>query len=1532
LAGIGRWGEVGQGGAEEARRLAQQARAAELARLLPHALDPANLGAADQAARVITEIGGLPADQKAAFLLAVAGAAARTAPEAADLVRRRLVEAFPEASERRQRLGEALVRLYGGDAKALSRSTLESKAAQAIASLGLGAQVPARAKPELDRVERQRSFGPFGGASGQAFPPPAGSADLPPKGPVAGLPASAGLVHHEPSSAHLDPAALSKALGQPRPPTLVRVSARPTPSMPPGAVLARRAPPSSGVVRAETPSIGPSLGAPMPPPSAPSVLSAPAASSLRGAATAPGSTVAGSSESVRAVLGKARLDWTPRVEPLRWEGTAAGLMAPTIARLAERASGFIGSVAKVREALWASQDPNARVRYGVERADEHFDRILGKASALQQAARELAPATKAGFFSRLLNAKAGLAEIREHAQGAGRELQEVLRLAKGQGIQTALGEVHQMQRGALLGAAELRLGGGRAAMLADAADPLFASRAPFEGIAPGLDARAAPAPAGADVVPAVGKAGASVSALAADFTQEDLSAIGSALDPSKAPAQTFWSDTMVNLVSSEGRKQGGLSEEQGARDAETARLALEGRGDAQGARLELTAADLAAVLEKAGVDLTRVDPNQVVAAVRYLNGTSSLAAQQEELRKVIDSFHVLGRIGLPRIPREHLLGQLDNFAHLPRKATEKLGDAELQAKFQEIAGTFNAGGELQTKIGKYNLKLSVDAQGQVTKSECKKPGFFSGLWNGIKKLAPIALTVASFIPVTAPFARAVQAGISLVKSIRSRSLLGIATAGANLVGAGVTAIAGKAASAAGTVANRIATIATSTARALQGVSAIRQGSVLGGLANIGGAVASGIGGLAGKTADKLNNFGKTLGDVSDGMLKAATGLSALQAYQRAGRAVDEAKKALAAAQVSGDSRQVEAARRQLEDAERAKQGALFGGLGSAAMVAADMVGGKKTPAPGQSLNRQPAFGMDAALRAASRGLSLTGNVATKDWESAGASALGMAAVLEGPRGGSRTLSLRNAANLTDAAVGEHKALSAENKANRAVAQAALALDAARRSGDREAIAAADEALKQARGAAEGALIGEIAAAETLLRTAEAIGHEHQERGRAKEIKKRVADLGTNLLEALRSPHSNQADKEGALAQLLELAAAGTAYDRALSSGDPARMRGAREAFEQVEEGLGPPPALARVASVGVPDVPRVADGPPQPDSVVTQLRSVEGEGLARTSAIAEWTESEFRGHPERFVHALTPEEGLYLDYFVSKFGRKKVDAGNLSADEIENARSMFGEAPDPREAYANWRNRQTIITNYAISDPQTVDYLGSLYRATRDFVNPPQYIAERGYQVVTGHEAFTGAPTGRLAPALELAAVWAIGRLTNFVVGRALEPSPFDTRLAPRETLPPVEEGEVITVVSPTGTRVTIKDGRPVAWEWNVGSMGQRGTGYRDVEVTAGNHRGHVRSVGEGAGVNPVDDSSLNVVEQSPTVNLSNVKRFESWRIRNAQGDYVIVEQPEPNGLMRVRIPSRQVDVYFDPRTVVRFPDGWFLEPGSTWK
>src|SRR5262249_3423477 len=203
----------------------------------------------------------------------------------------------------------------------------------------------------------------------------------------------------------------------------------------------------------------------------------------------------------------------------------------------------------------------------------------------------------------------------------------------------------------------------------------------------------------------------------------------------------------------------------------------------------------------AGVDLAKVDRNQLQSAARYVSGATSLEDQQQKLRKAIDNFQVLETIGLPKMSRQQMVDELWGVAKVPGHALANLSDADVSKKLQEVLAAVNAGpGKSEIKIGKHDLKIDVGANGQVTQSSCKKPGFFSKLGKIAKVMAPIALTVMSFIPVTAPFALAAQGVLSMANAVKSKSLLGIATAAASVVG-GAAAIVGKFAGAAAKVAD-----------------------------------------------------------------------------------------------------------------------------------------------------------------------------------------------------------------------------------------------------------------------------------------------------------------------------------------------------------------------------------------------------------------------------------------------------------------------------------------------------------------------------------------------------------------------------------------------------------------------------------------------------------------------------------------------------------------------------------------------------------
>ncbi len=822
---------------------------------------------------------------------------------------------------------------------------------------------------------------------------------------------------------------------------------------------------------------------------------------------------------------------------------AGAVLRGPLASLTEKARWLEARARQVKDALSATDTRDARTAAGFRVAGGFLDKAARDAGAARQLSR-LVPGDLRASLERMTAARQRFVDVQRQAGEAETTLLDMA--AHAREMPRALQDVREIQRVA-----------GEARWVTSRTE----SRG--EMLAAASENTATPGAA-----PALGEL--------------DLASIGSALDPGQPPPQTSWSEHMINTVCELGRQQGGVTDEQGARNFELAKAALSADGST-GPR-ELGAADLAELLQKSGVDLTRVDPNQLQAASRYVSGATSLDDQQQRLRKTLDSFQVLAAIGLPRLTRQQMVDELWVVARVPGHALTKLGDSEVAKKLQEVLATVNAGpGKSEIKIGKYNLKLEVGAGGAVESSSCKKPGFFSRVWSGIKKVAPIALTVASFIPVTAPFARAAQGVLSLVKAVQAKSLIGFATAGAAIVGAGAAIARG-----ASTVVGTVERVANSVAHGLQGVSSVRQGNVLGGLASLGSAVAGGIGQAAGRAANGLERFGKRLGQVSGRLQSVAQGVSAVQGYQAADRAVRAANQALAQAQASGDLQAIARAQRQLAEAERGKKAALLGGLGTAAMIGADKVGGWGAPGPGESFDRGPAAsGLEASLRAAGRAFSGAGNVVQKDWEALGASAIGFAAAARSavrPESsvsqdpirrrvdellgkGPQVSTLNEASNLADAAVSQRQASRAETEANQAVKAAEAALDAAETSGDAEAILAARANLARVRKSREGALMGAIGASDALLQTAAGIGREREAARafgaardgvvRALDSAERTAEdaaaLGRDLPPDLREDVRELAGK---------LTGARTRYEQRLQAaqGDPQRIEQATWGF------------------------------------------------------------------------------------------------------------------------------------------------------------------------------------------------------------------------------------------------------------------------------------------------------------------------------------------------------------------------------------
>jgi LysM repeat protein len=526
------------------------------------------------------------------------------------------------------------------------------------------------------------------------------------------------------------------------------------------------------------------------------------------------------------------------------------------------------------------------------------------------------------------------------------------------------------------------------------------------------------------------------------LTAEELSTIGRGLDPKKLPPQAVWNEEMVNTYSDRGRAQSGISEQEAAQNADIAdKYKFE-------EIVEYQPADVAALLKESGGSLEKTDPNQLVQAADFINEARDAGDQQERIRKTLDTFTVLENRGAPKLDREQMKNQLWAMAKVPGHAIEKLSDAELGKTFQEVAGKLNAGpGQSELKIGSHKLKITVDANGEVTDSSCKKPGFVDKL----KTVGKIALTVASFIPGPVGIAaRITQGVIAAVSAAKNKNLMGFVGAAASAFGAGAAALGGSALSTAARVANGVA----STARGIQSVQRGGIAGIIGGAAGIAGGIAQAIGDSAERAADQLQRVSNRLQPVGS-----------VEAIRNADRTLDRARDAVRQAEASGDPRAIQDARAQMQAAERAHRSSLFGGLSSVASLGADLTGGSGEN--GARTSNQVRF------EAAARGFDVARGINERDLGSIAAAGLGLGATLnrgtsapeyvDTPNGQRERFNfVQSASDVADGVNGYRLSAGAARDAAQNVRAAETSLARAEASGDSRAIRQAREDVRRAR--------------------------------------------------------------------------------------------------------------------------------------------------------------------------------------------------------------------------------------------------------------------------------------------------------------------------------------------------------------------------------------------------------------------------------------------------------------------------------------
>jgi hypothetical protein len=592
------------------------------------------------------------------------------------------------------------------------------------------------------------------------------------------------------------------------------------------------------------------------------------------------------------------------------------------------------------------------------------------------------------------------------------------------------------------------------------------------------------------------------------INQEELDRLGTGLTP--PPPQGFW-----NIGTVGAGLEPAFSSAECGQAASTAAAGL--LGESPTSVRTIDGAELAAAIRDMRVPLEQVDPNQLNAAVAYINAGGSGAVaefgrgapktveeQRERVTLALRQFRSLAEQGPPSMDRRTAIEVMWSAARIPGHAFEKMSDAEVLAAAQRTAAACNTPGTHEFKVGKHTVKLTIGEGGSVLSTSTKAPGF----WSGLGRIAKGALTVASFLPPPAGLvARGIQAGIAFVNAARhGGGLLDIVSAGASFVGAGAAAVGrmARAGSSLAGVAGNVARVANSFSGAARGVEGIERGSLGGALTGAAG-VANGLSGVlqgAGATAnpslghlaDDLSSIGRTLGRVG-------AGIGAAEGYIQANRAVAAAREELQQARATGDPAQIQAAERRLAEAEEGKRSAVLGGLAATGQIAGDTLSrnsqGQTEPRTAQMpVTGRSGFQVGAEIF--SRGMATARGINEDDLLAAGAEALGgLAAARQGTRplreekvigpdglpivlkdlqgnplvdehGNRLYLTtddfdlVNEASSVLDGLADWRQAARAEGQAREAVDRAEQALSLARALGDPEAIREAEASLREMR--------------------------------------------------------------------------------------------------------------------------------------------------------------------------------------------------------------------------------------------------------------------------------------------------------------------------------------------------------------------------------------------------------------------------------------------------------------------------------------
>ncbi len=572
--------------------------------------------------------------------------------------------------------------------------------------------------------------------------------------------------------------------------------------------------------------------------------------------------------------------------------------------------------------------------------------------------------------------------------------------------------------------------------------------------------------------------------------------------------------------------------------------------------------------------------------------------QRERMALALRQTRYLVEHGAAPIDRQTAINLCWSAARIPGHAFEGMSDEEARAVAQQTAAACNTPGNHEFKVGKHTVKLTIGESGTVDSTSTKPPS----AWGRIGRIANVVLTVASFMPPpVGVVARCVQTGIALVNAIRNGgSFLDIVAAGASFVGAGGAAIGGVAGGAA-RVANAVSGVARGV-QGIQrgGVGGVLSGlgAVAGGIAG-GMQVAGGSSGAY----SVFSTAGRVLGQAGAAVGAAESYIHANRAVGQAREAVQQARASGDPAKIQRAERQLAEAERGKRSAilgGLATAGQVAANTLSRNTQGQTEARTEEVPAEGRSAFQVGAEifsrGMSAARGINERdfltvgveafGAAAAARQGTKPIEKEDIIHKGERIPVLGPDGKPTFLQrddfnlLNRASSVLDGLNDWRGAERSERQAREAVGQAKEALERAKTSGDPEVIREAEAELRQARqGLVQADLGSNLAldnAAERFTGALDAFknsraadGYRREERGAVEaeleKIKKTLAETREEMTRQRAIVSDPNTDPQARLLAGKRVEQLGQAMSvmgqlLALPGDDPERLRKGREVF------------------------------------------------------------------------------------------------------------------------------------------------------------------------------------------------------------------------------------------------------------------------------------------------------------------------------------------------------------------------------------